>query len=91
MLIHQAPQIGGARIARPIQGQRFEAGKSHDQAVHPRRSGRSHPQPGAAVLGSYTRGGTVVTSGCTNWPHGLCGGDETVERITRNILDRLSG
>lgn len=54
-------------------------------------SGRSHPQPGAAVLGSYTRGGTVVTSGCTNWPHGLRGGDEIVERITRNILDRLSG
>ena len=40
MLIHQAPQIGGARIARPIEGQRFEARKSHDQAVHPRRAGR---------------------------------------------------
>ena len=49
-----------------------------------------HPQPGAAVLGIYTRGGTVVTTGATNWSDGLWGRDKTVERITRNILDRLS-
>ena len=47
-------------------------------------------QPGAAVLGTYTRGGTVVTTGCTNWVYGLSGGDKRVEQITRNILDRLS-
>jgi hypothetical protein len=45
---------------------------------------------GAAVLGIYTRGGTVVTSGSTDWAHGLRGGDAHVERITRNVLDRLS-
>ena len=45
---------------------------------------------GAAVLGTYTRGGTVVTSGATDWAHGLRGKDPIVERITRNILDRLS-
>lgn len=45
---------------------------------------------GAAVLGTYTRGGTVVTSGSTDWAHGLRGKDPIVERITRNILDRLS-
>ena len=45
---------------------------------------------GAAVLGMYTRGGTVVTVGTTDWSHGLRGGDATVVRITRNILDRLS-
>ncbi len=45
---------------------------------------------GAAVFGTYTRGGTVVTTGSTDWAHGLQGGDETVERITRNILERLS-
>ncbi len=45
---------------------------------------------GAAVMGLYTRGGTVFTSGSTDWAHGLQGGDEVVERITRNILDRLS-
>ena len=45
---------------------------------------------GAAVLGVYTRGGTVVTTGTTDWAHGLRGEDPTVMRITRNILDRLS-
>lgn len=44
---------------------------------------------GNAVLGSYTRGGTVVTVGSTDWAHGLRGKDPAVERITRNILDRL--
>jgi hypothetical protein len=44
---------------------------------------------GAAVLGTYTRGGTVVTVGSTDWAHGLRGKDSTVERITRNVLDRL--
>lgn len=45
---------------------------------------------GAACMGVYTRGGTVFTAGTTDWAHGLRGGDKTVERITRNILDRLS-
>jgi hypothetical protein len=46
---------------------------------------------GHAVLGTYTSpaGGTVVTSGSTDWAHGLAGRDEQVEQITRNILDRL--
>ena len=44
---------------------------------------------GNAVLGSYTRGGAVVTTGTTDWAHGLRGKDPVVERITRNILDRL--
>ncbi len=48
------------------------------------------PALGAAILGTYTKGGTVVTTGSTDWAHGLQGGDETVERITRNILNRLS-
>jgi len=45
---------------------------------------------GAAVLGVYTQGGTVVTTGTTDWSHGLEGNDPSVVRITRNILDRLS-
>lgn len=46
---------------------------------------------GQAMLGAYTSsaGGTVVTSGSTDWAHGLAGRDEQVEQITRNILDRL--
>jgi hypothetical protein len=45
---------------------------------------------GNAVLGSFTRGGTTFTTGCTDWACGLVGGDEAVERITRNVIDRLS-
>lgn len=45
---------------------------------------------GAAVLGVYTRGGTVVTTGTTDWAHGLRGNDDVVVQITKNVLDRLS-
>ncbi len=45
---------------------------------------------GNAVLGVHTRGGTVFTCGSTDWSHGLRGGDTKVDRITRNVLDRLS-
>ncbi len=44
---------------------------------------------GHAVLGTYTRGGTVVTTGCTDWAMGLAERDPQVEQVTRNILDRL--
>jgi hypothetical protein len=46
---------------------------------------------GAAVLGTFTTagGGTVVTSGSTDWAHGLDGRSPQVEQITRNLLDRL--
>ena len=45
---------------------------------------------GAACMGIYTRGGTVFTAGTTDWALGLRGGDKTVERITRNVIERLS-
>jgi len=44
---------------------------------------------GASVLGTYTRGGTVVTVGSTDWAHGLKGQDPMVVRITQNVLERL--
>ena len=46
---------------------------------------------GHAVLGTYTSagGGTVVTSGSTDWAHGLAGRDPQIEQITKNILTRL--
>jgi hypothetical protein len=49
-------------------------------------------QHGHAVLGSWTSaaGGVVVTSGCTDWAHGLAGRDPQVEQITRNVFTRLS-
>ena len=46
---------------------------------------------GAAVLGTYQAGGTVVTTGCTDWSYGVAGGDPIVQRVTRNVLDRLGG
>ncbi len=45
---------------------------------------------GYAVIGTYTRGGTVVTVGSTDWAFGLRGADPAVTRITKNVLDRLS-
>jgi hypothetical protein len=41
-------------------------------------------------MGLYTRGGTVFTAGTTDWAHGLQSGDAAVQKITRNVLDRLS-
>ena len=43
---------------------------------------------GHAVLGTYTSagGGVVVTTGCTDWAHGLADRDPDVEQITANIL-----
>ena len=46
---------------------------------------------GAAVLGTYSNNGTVVTVGTTDWAHGLRGKDPTVVQITHNILTKLSG
>ena len=47
-------------------------------------------EPGAAVMGLYNRGGTVFTTGCTDWTNGLRGHDKAVECITHNLLNRLS-
>jgi hypothetical protein len=46
---------------------------------------------GHAVLGAYTNdaGATVITSGSTDWAHGLAGRDAQIEAITRNVLTRL--
>jgi hypothetical protein len=46
---------------------------------------------GHAVLGANTNdaGATVVTSGSTDWAHGLVGRDPQIEQITRNVLTRL--
>jgi hypothetical protein len=45
---------------------------------------------GHAVMGCFRRGGTVFTTGCTDWSFGLLAGDPAVERVTRNVLERLS-
>ncbi len=51
--------------------------------------GWENGRTGNAVLGVYTRGGTVVTVGSTDWAHGLRGADPVVDRMTRNILEKL--
>jgi hypothetical protein len=46
---------------------------------------------GHAVLGTYTNaaGATVITSGSTDWAHGLAERDPQIEQITRNVLTKL--
>ncbi|MBN9118151.1 MAG: hypothetical protein J0I06_03130 [Planctomycetes bacterium] len=44
---------------------------------------------GHAVVGTYARGGTVVTVGSTDWSFGLRGNDPNITRITKNALDKL--
>jgi hypothetical protein len=46
---------------------------------------------GHAVLGNYTNkaGATVITSGSTDWAHGLAERDPQIEQVTRNVLTRL--
>ena len=44
----------------------------------------------AAALGLFERGGTVFSAGTSDWAQVLADGrDRKVERITRNVLDRL--
>ena len=31
-----------------------------------------------------------ITAGCTDWTYGIDGGDPIVQRVTRNVLERLS-
>lgn len=50
-------------------------------------------EPGHACLGLSVRspGGTVFTAGTTDWAHALIvPADPIVDRVTRNVLDRLS-
>lgn len=51
---------------------------------------RARLRAGHAVLGVHEPGGTVVTTGCTDWAWGLERHDPEVERITETILTRLT-
>jgi hypothetical protein len=44
---------------------------------------------GHCVMGIVERGGTVFTTGCTDWAYGL-EHDRRVDRVTANVLERLS-
>ena len=43
-----------------------------------------------ATMSLYTRRGTVFSAATVDWPRVLAEGDPVVERITRNVLDRLA-
>jgi hypothetical protein len=42
-------------------------------------------------MGVHRPGGTVFTSGCTEWAWGVAGHDPVIERVTRTLLDRFLG
>lgn len=44
-----------------------------------------------AVMSIFSNNGTVFCAGTTDWVFGLTGKDPAVERITKNLIDRLSG
>lgn len=78
---------------RPVRGDALSEVEFHALRV----LGDSSPEAcerltyGNAVMGTWqhSSGGTVVTVGCTDWACGLGVGDDNVERVTRNLLDRL--
>jgi len=43
-----------------------------------------------AMMSIYANNGTVFSAGTIDWTNGLTGNDPAVERITRNLIDRLS-
>jgi hypothetical protein len=53
-----------------------------------------HDRPGApanatATMGIYTNTGTVFTASTVDWARVLAGGQAAVDRITRNVINRL--
>jgi hypothetical protein len=44
---------------------------------------------GHAVMGTFTRGGTVFSVGSTDWAYGL-DNHPLIQQVTRNVLDKLS-
>jgi hypothetical protein len=58
--------------------------------------GVRHPKYGAGMIASFDRGtgpgdGTMFVAGTTDWVVGLQRRNWFVEKITHNVLDRLSG
>ncbi len=51
---------------------------------------RAHGKGGRATLGTYRAGGTVFTAASVDWASALDAGSPAVERVTRNVIARLS-
>jgi hypothetical protein len=60
------------------------------QELPPRETSLAAGGIHAATMGVFSRNGTVFTAGTTDWAQVLAGDqDSRVERITRNVIDRL--
>ncbi|HEX7635110.1 MAG TPA: N,N-dimethylformamidase beta subunit family domain-containing protein [Noviherbaspirillum sp.] len=56
----------------------------------PREAHATHEGIHAAVMGIFSRNGTVFTAGTTDWAQVLASGQEPrIDTITRNVIDRL--
>ncbi len=51
---------------------------------------RAQGKGGLATMGLYRAGGTVFTAASVDWSNALDMGSEVVDRITRNVITRLS-
>ncbi len=79
---HPAAQAGRAERAGVHRLPRVRDPRARGDGAHP-------PRPRRARRLHERGGGTVVTSGSTDWAHGLAGRDPQIEQITRNVLTRL--
>ncbi|RJQ75895.1 N,N-dimethylformamidase beta subunit family domain-containing protein [Amycolatopsis panacis] len=80
--------ILGIAVLEPVHDDFFDLRAGHWNCVS-REAGRTGPR--AATMGVHTRNGTVFTAATTDWPMIVArGGDAALDRVTRNVLDRLS-
>lgn len=86
-LAERVDHYAEAEVLLGLEDLDFAAGRIYGSASAENKARLAH---GQAVMGVYSNGGTVFTSGCTEWVFGLTGGDPLIERITRNVLDRLA-
>lgn len=89
MVLGMVPAAKDLRVysLREISAEEYikKFGPAGPQAFEHVIDGRGH-----AVMSMYVNNGTVFCAGTTDWTSGLTGKDPAVERITKNLLDRLS-
>lgn len=102
-ILATAPATGFDELTTPLpieEGAEYELVFHADRLLGDRSvAAQDRLRYGHAVMATWTHpsGGTVVTVGCTEWAYGLeqdpssTDGtpDSTIQRITRNVLDRL--
>jgi hypothetical protein len=83
------PAAAAALLADPVGGRPHGAGLLQARA---RARSRPRRRPAGAHRDDVVRSarGASRKRGCTDWSFGLAAADPRVERITRNVLERLS-